>query len=120
MAVDQILPIEYIVRDPSSGSSPRIAGTTITIQDIALSHNGALSAEQISDSLGLTLAQVYAALSYYYDHRTQIDAEIEQDEARWDASFANSQDFLEQLSREAHEEYLAGRTEEFDPDNEDM
>jgi hypothetical protein len=26
----------------------------------------------------LTLAQIYAALSYYYDHQAEIDAEIEQ------------------------------------------
>ncbi len=29
---------------------------------------------------GLTLADVYAALTYYYDHREQIDADIRGDE----------------------------------------
>jgi hypothetical protein len=38
-------------------------------------------------------------------------------EALWDAQFAASQDVLEQLADEAHQEYLAGLTEDFDPDN---
>jgi hypothetical protein len=46
-----------------------------------------------------------------------VDPELEAaDEALWDAKFANSQDVLDRLAQEAHEAYLAGRTEEFDPD----
>jgi hypothetical protein len=40
------------------------------------------------------------------------------DEAFWDEQFAKSQDALEQMSQEAHEEYLVGLTEDFDPDRE--
>ena len=40
--------------------------------------------------------------------------DIEADEALWDEQFAKSQDILEQLSQEAHEDYLAGRTEDCD------
>lgn len=39
-------------------------------------------------------------------------------DALWNAQFAASQDFLDQLADAAHLEYLAGETEEFDPDNE--
>jgi uncharacterized protein (DUF433 family) len=36
-----------------------------------------LSADEIASNLRhLTLAQVYAALSFYHDHRTEIDREI--------------------------------------------
>ncbi len=42
------------------------------------------------------------------------------DEALWDEQFAKSQDILHQLAQEAHDEYLAGRTEDFDPDEEDQ
>ncbi|HLY27789.1 MAG TPA: hypothetical protein VKQ72_15695 [Aggregatilineales bacterium] len=42
------------------------------------------------------------------------------DEELWDAQFAASQDVLEKLSREAHEQYLAGLTEDFDPDDEKL
>ncbi len=38
------------------------------------------------------------------------------DDALWDEKFANSQDVLDQLADEAHQEYLDGRTEDFDPD----
>lgn len=38
-------------------------------------------------------------------------------DAEWDALFAESRDILEQLAQEAHEEYLAGLAEDFDPDN---
>ena len=34
----------------------------------------------------------------------------------WDEKFAASQDLLDKLADEAHEEYLNGQTEEFDPD----
>lgn len=43
--------------------------------------------------------------------------EIAADEALWDEQFARSQDVLERLSQEAHEEFLAGLTEDFDPDD---
>jgi hypothetical protein len=38
-------------------------------------------------------------------------------DALWDKTFADSQDLLDQLADEAHAEYVAGQTEEFDPDN---
>lgn len=44
--------------------------------------------------------------------------DIEADEALWDEQFAKSQDILEQLSLEAHEDYLAGRTEDCDDSDE--
>lgn len=40
--------------------------------------------------------------------------EIE-DEARWDAAFGGSQDFLGQLASEAMDEHEAGRTRDPDP-----
>lgn len=38
-------------------------------------------------------------------------------DALWDEKFAASQDVLDKLADAAHREYLAGETEEFDPDN---
>lgn len=35
----------------------------------------------------------------------------------WDKTFADSQDFLDQLADEAHADYVAGRVEDFDPDS---
>jgi hypothetical protein len=42
--------------------------------------------------------------------------EIIEDEAWWDAQFAASEDLLIEMADLAHEEFLAGRTEVFDPD----
>jgi hypothetical protein len=42
------------------------------------------------------------------------------EDAKWDASFAKSQSLLSKLATEAHADYLAGNTEEFDPDTEEL
>ena len=39
-----------------------------------------------------------------------------EDEAKWDKSFADSQDLLASLADEAMEEYAAGKTKELDPE----
>jgi hypothetical protein len=38
-------------------------------------------------------------------------------DALWDKKFAETQDLLDRLADEAHQEYLAGLTEDFDPDH---
>ena len=59
-----------------------IAGTRIRVQDIYVdSEVLGKSAEEIVAALPhLTLAQVHAALSYYFDHREEILDELRQDE----------------------------------------
>ena len=62
-----------------AGGKPRIAGHRITVQDIAVWHERlGLSADEIATEYGLSLADVYAALAYYYDHREEIDRRSEQ------------------------------------------
>lgn len=39
------------------------------------------SADEICADYDLTLADVYAALAYYFDHRDEIDQSIEESEA---------------------------------------
>lgn len=64
-----------------AGAKPRIAGHRITVQDIAVWHERmGLSAEAIATEYGLTLADVHAALAYYFDHREEIDKSIQSDE----------------------------------------
>lgn len=64
------------------GGKPHIAGHRIKVQHIALWHERmGMSLEEIGAAHpGLTLSDVYAALTYYYDHREQIDADMEADE----------------------------------------
>ena len=65
-----------------TGGKPRIAGHRITVQSIAIWHERlGKSADEIADECNLTLAEVYAALSYYFDHRNEIDASIEEGKA---------------------------------------
>lgn len=40
-----------------------------------------MSADEIATEYGLTLADVFAALTYYYDHWAEIDDSIRADEA---------------------------------------
>ena len=56
-----------------------IAGTTTKVMEIVLDH---LAHNWIPEEIqrqhpSLTLAQIHAAFTYYYDHQPQIDAEIE-------------------------------------------
>ena len=63
-----------------SGGKPRIAGHRITVQDVVVWHERlGLSADEIATEYGLSLADVYAALAYYYDHQAEVDAQIQGD-----------------------------------------
>jgi uncharacterized protein (DUF433 family) len=56
---------------------PRITGTRIRVHDIANTYvHAKQSVEWIVENFEVTPAQIYAALSYYYDHQEQIDREI--------------------------------------------
>ena len=71
---------KYIVRTPGvCGGRPRIDGHRIRVQDISTlhEHQGKSADEICSIYPSLTLAQVHAALAYYYDHRIEIEKEIE-------------------------------------------
>ncbi len=65
-----------------AGGKPRIAGHRITVQNVVIWHERmGISADEIATEYDLTLAEVYAALAYYYDHRAEIDAMIQADES---------------------------------------
>jgi uncharacterized protein (DUF433 family) len=65
----------------AAGGKPRISGRRITVQDIMFWHERlGRSADEIATEYDLSLADVYAALAYYYDHREEIDRELAEDE----------------------------------------
>jgi uncharacterized protein (DUF433 family) len=65
-----------------AGGKPRIAGRRITVQNIAIWHERmGRSADEIATEYDLKLADVYAALAYYFDHREEIDNSIQEGEA---------------------------------------
>ena len=71
---------QHIEITPSiSGGKPRIAGHRITVENIVIWHERmGKSADEIATEYDLTLAGVYAALAYYFDHRAEIDQAIEE------------------------------------------
>jgi len=63
------------------GGRPRIAGHRIRVQDIVIWTEQGQSPDQIvADFPQLSLADVYAALAYYHDHRDEIDRQICEDD----------------------------------------
>ncbi len=69
---------KHIISAPKvMGGKPRIAGHRISVQDIAIWHYELeFSVEQIASDYNLNLADVYAALAYYHDHKKEIDKSI--------------------------------------------
>jgi uncharacterized protein (DUF433 family) len=76
-----------IVRTPDiRGGRPRIAGTGVSVRRIAVLSNLGQMPEEIAASFGhLSLAQVHAALAYYYANRDEIDADLANEEAEAEA-----------------------------------
>lgn len=79
-----IQPTKYIVSRPGvQGGEPCIRGTRIPVWVLAAIHKQGDTAEEILDAYpNLGAAQVYAALSYYYEHRAAVDATIAAQNAR--------------------------------------
>jgi uncharacterized protein (DUF433 family) len=55
---------------------PVVAGTGVTVRAIAIMYKQGLNPEDIGDELPLSLAQVYAALTYYHLNTGEIEADI--------------------------------------------
>jgi uncharacterized protein (DUF433 family) len=60
------------------GGRPCVAGTGVSVRRIAQWYNLGLIPEEIARKFGhLSLAQIYAALAYYYANQAEIDADLE-------------------------------------------
>lgn len=72
----------YVTRTPGvCGGRPIVRGTRVTVQAVAGYHKLGLSADEILTALPhLTPAQVYEALSYYYDHADEIEQEMRENQ----------------------------------------
>ena len=59
------------------GGRPVIKGSRFPVSSVVVNHRRGLSAEEILREFPqLSAAEVYDALSYYYDHQPEVDAEI--------------------------------------------
>ncbi len=81
--VTKVVKQVHIVKDEGvCGGQPRIVGTRIKVQHIILEYEHlGWTPDQICDAHpGLTLADVHAAITYYYDHKNEINDAIQKDE----------------------------------------
>ena len=83
----------YIVSTPDTCfGRPRIAGTRIAVKNIVIEHiHNGMPLELYAYEFKLSPAAVYAAISYYYDHKEEIDNGIEADKL-----------FVEEFMKEHH------------------
>lgn len=70
--------VGHIVIEPGVLSGePHISGHRIAVSDVAVWTNyHGMSPGEIAEEFHLTLGEIYAALSYYYDHKEEIDHDI--------------------------------------------
>lgn len=79
-----IHPIDTIMSDPHNrGGQPIIVETSIRVVDVVASHiYRGLPPEELAVNFALDMRQVYAALAYYYQHKTDMDAKMRADAAQ--------------------------------------
>jgi uncharacterized protein (DUF433 family) len=73
------LAIEHIVQDEKG--RPVIAGTRLRVSQVAEYIRYDWTVDHLIEQFVVTPGQVYAALSYYHDHKAEIDAQIREEEA---------------------------------------
>jgi uncharacterized protein (DUF433 family) len=78
-----VVPKHIEIVQGAGGPKVRIAGHRIRVQDVAIwSERLGMSPDEIVDAYPtLTLADVHAALAYYWDHRDEIERQIEEERA---------------------------------------
>jgi uncharacterized protein (DUF433 family) len=86
-AMDNVI-VQHITKTPGiCGGRACIAGHRIRVMDVVVMHEmRGMSPEEIAYQYpGITLADVHAALAYYFDNRQEIEAEFRKDEewAEW-------------------------------------
>ncbi len=61
---------------------PCIAGTRVRVMDIVSARKAGVPEEELREyfsSRPLTLGEIHAALTYYYDHQEEVDAGLAED-----------------------------------------
>ncbi len=80
--IAQVIDQHIDITPALAGSEPHIAGHRIKVRNIVVWHERlGKSVDEICSEYNLSLADVYAALAYYFDHRETIDHAIEKSEA---------------------------------------
>ena len=71
-----VVPLEYIEVDDRGVA--KLIGSRTKVRQVVMDTMNGYTPQQIHEEYPhLSLAQIHAALAYYYDHKAAIDAEIE-------------------------------------------
>jgi uncharacterized protein (DUF433 family) len=86
-------PLSHVILDEAGVA--RVDGTTVKVIEIALDHLAyGWSADAIHEQFThLSLAQIHAALAYFYDHQARFEAEIgkiEREVTQWTRELGDS------------------------------
>ena len=74
------------------GGCPCIAGTRVPVRSIAIYYKqGYMPEEIVQQYEHLSIAQVYAALTYYHANRAEIETDISREQAEYDRLANESQ-----------------------------
>ena len=90
MATIETTHAHIVTVDGICGGRPSIRGTRIAVSNVAFRHRRGESVDEMLEAWPhLTPAQVYDALAYYYDHKDEIDREVELslDEEYWKSKY---------------------------------
>ncbi len=93
---------ERITKTPGvCGGLACIAGHRVRVLDIVIWHEqqGLTPDEIVSQIPSLTLAEVHVALAYYYDHRREIQEEIQAEREQADEFRRNNDSLLDNRLR---------------------
>lgn len=87
------------------GGKARITGTRIAVSDIVIWHfRQGESLDEIAVTYDLPLAAVYAAIAYYFDHKNEIDTEIENGRLYYEKMKATTPSLVQQKLAAAKDE----------------
>ncbi len=78
------------------GGRPAIDGTRVRVVNVVFMEKEGNTPEQMLEQYpGLNVAQVHAALAYYYDHKEEIDAIMESDRGYFADMHQEWEDYVE-------------------------
>src|SRR4051812_10265071 len=88
-ATSSVIGYAHVSRNPSIlGGVPIVEGTRTPVRSIATYFNMGMTVDEILLTLPyLSFSQVFSALSFYFDHKTEVDANIAEnnDIGHWEA-----------------------------------
>ena len=91
------------------GGRPKIAGKRFTVQHVYVLHERLrMTPEEIANEHELTLAEVFAALTYAFDHRAEIEQALREEEAFVEEFKKNNPSRLKEILDERGGQVLPG------------